>query len=277
MKTISTILGILFLAALTACDDSHNGNPVEYDMYAPLPPVGIHTTSLDNAVRLDWIENQEPDIDGYNILVSDRYDGTYTIIGSSRTATFLDQDAINGVTYYYAVTAYDFSGNESDLSRDVVYDTPRPEGLGVQLLNRFVNAARSGYDFSQYRIVPWDAHNADKADIFIEFINGVPFIVVWEDADIQDMGYTIDLDEITVAPEAGWSPTGDAHLIAGHTYVVWTADNHFAKVRIREIGQNYVTFDWAYQTAVGNPELLRPDDSKLSKTTRRQRHTARGH
>jgi hypothetical protein len=274
MKTTLTILAILFLAVFTACDNRHDGNPVEYDMYAPLPPVGIRTISLDNAVRIDWIENQEPDIAGYNILVSNSYDGTYTLLGSSKTNTFFDGRARNGITYYYAVTAYDYSNNESELSRDVAYDTPRPEGLGVRLTDSYVDAARSGYDFSRYLIVPWDSYDAD---IFIEYVNGVPFIVVWDKADIQDMGYTENLDEISVAPAAGWSPTGDAHLIAGHTYVVWTEDNHFAKVRIREIGQTYVSFDWAYQTAAGNPELLRPDDTNLSKKNRRNRHTARGH
>lgn len=91
------------------------------------------------------------------------------------------------------------------------------------------------------------------------------------------MGYTVNLDEISVAPEAGWSPTKDAHLIAGHTYVIWTFDNHFAKVRIREISQDAVTLDWAYQTATGNPELLRPDETKLSKSGKRSRHTKRVH
>jgi hypothetical protein len=274
MKRIFTTLALLSLLILGACSDRHDGNPVEYDMYAPLPPVGITTISLDNSVRLHWIENQEHDLAGYNIFVSNAYDGHYTLIGNSRTNTFLDLGADNGITSYYAVTAYDFSGNESDLSHDVVYDTPRPEGLDVRLFDRFVRPADAGYDFSEYRIRNFDAN---RTDFFIEFLNDIPYIAVWDNADVQDMGYTVDLDEISVAPEAGWSPTGDAHLITGHTYVVWTFDNHFAKVRITEISQNSVRFDWAYQTAQGNPELLRPDGRNMSKKSRRSRRSTRGH
>lgn len=274
MKQLTTILTMLLITVLAACSDDHDSNPVEYDMYAPLPPVGIRTTSLDRQVRLDWIENQEYDLAGYNIFVSDRYDGHYTLIGSSRTASFIDNGAQNGITYYYAVTAYDHSGNESELSFDVVYDTPRPEGLGVTMFDRFYDPNRAGYDFNTFSIMNYDNL---KTDFFIEYVNGLPFIVVWEESDIQDMGYTVNLDEISVAPEAGWSPTGDALLIAGHTYVIWTGDNHFAKVRIREVGQESVVLDWAYQTAVGNPELLRPDDSTLSKSANGNRRTRKGH
>ncbi len=274
MKHILTAIVLLSLAFITACDDDHNGNPVEYDYYPPLPPVGIRTTSLDNAVQIDWIDNQEDDIAGYNVFVAPTYDGRYELIGHTSNNRFVDNGARNGVTYYYAVTAYDFSGNESALSKDVAYDTPRPEGLGLMLYDRFVDPNRAGYDFSANRQINYDT---DNTDCFVEFSNGKPYLVVWEDSDVQDMGYTKNLDEISVAPDAGWSPSKDAHIIVGHTYVIWTFDNHFAKVRITEIAQNYVRFDWAYQTATGNPELFRPDDKNLSKNTVRSRHTARVH
>ena len=73
---------------------------------------------------------------------------------------------------------------------------------------------------------------------------------------IQDFGYTESLDEITYAPEYGWSPTGVVEAILGHTYVFWTWDNHFAKFRVTEIGDDFLTFDWAYQIDPGNPELV---------------------
>lgn len=185
--------------------------------------------------------------------MSNSYDGRYDLIGSSSKATFIDRGARNGFTYYYAVTAYDFSGNESDLSKDVVYDTPRPEGYNVILQNRFLKPNLAGYDFSAYSVVYYDT---DLTDLYVEYTSsGVPYFVVWTDTDIQDMGYSKDLDEITVAPIQGWSPTKDAHLIFGHTYVIHTWDNHYAKVRATEIRLNSVRFDWAYQTAKGNPEL----------------------
>lgn len=74
--------------------------------------------------------------------------------------------------------------------------------------------------------------------------------------DIQDMGWTSNLDAIDFAPPAGWSPTGSVELIPGHAYVVWTRDNHYAKFRVTSLSASAVVFDWAYQTDPGNGELM---------------------
>lgn len=252
MKTISLFFAIILLLNILGCDD-HRDRIIEYDTTPPLPPVGIRTISLDNSVEIRWIDNQETDISGYKIYVSNSFNGRYDLLGSSSKTSFVDRGARNGITYFYAVTAYDFSGNESELSRDVVYDTPRPEGFNVLLQNRYVSPNTSGYDFSAYSIVNYDT---DMTDFYVEFTQkGIPYFVVWEDSDIQDMGFSIDLDEITSAPTEGWSPTKDAHLILGHTYVIHTWDNHYAKIRVKDIRTNTVQFDWAYQTSKGNTEL----------------------
>jgi len=249
----------------TACDD-HDDRVIYVDDIAPLPPVGIISYSLDNSVELVWIENQENDLDGYNIFVSNRYDGRYQYIGTSRTASFIDRGAVNGNTYYYAVSAFDFSGNESDLSKDVVYDTPRPEGANVQLFDRFVDPDRAGYDLSRFRTVFYDT---DETDFFFEISgSGTPWLVVWDDSDIQDMGYTKDLDEITRAPQDGWNPTGDALAVRGHTYVIRTFDDHYAKIRVKDVTPNAIVFDWAYQLDRGNTELIIGRDSSLKKRVR---------
>jgi hypothetical protein len=265
MKTQLFLFLLLPLLFISACHD-HGEDIVYVDDLAPLPPVGIVSVSLDNAVELRWYENQEADIAGYNVYVSDRYNGNYDFIGSTRSASYLDRGATNGITNYYAVTAYDVRGNESDLSRDVAYDTPRPEGRGVQLTDRFNNASRAGYDFSEYAVTHFDT---DFTDVYFETSNtGVPFLVVWDDTDIQDMGYTASIDEISSAPAEGWNPTGDALAIRGHTYVLHTFDNHYAKIRIVDVGATSIIFDWAYQVATGNPELVVGRNSTLSKRNR---------
>jgi hypothetical protein len=258
---LATITSLIF----SSCDQSVN-RP-DPDLYAPFSPVGIVSTSLDHGVLLKWIENQEADLDGYNVYVSNAYRGKYTLIGTTRKNSFLDAGAHNGETYYYAVTAFDKSGNESELSFDVVYDTPRPEGAGVSIMDRISDPLRGGYDFSQFSVVHYDT---DQTDLYCEASStGIPYIVVWRDSDIQDMGYTADLDEISQAPAAGWSPTKDAHAISGHTYVIRTYDNHYAKVRLTTASKTGITFDWAYQTAVGNPELVRTAPDFRSKRIRK--------
>jgi hypothetical protein len=224
----------------------------EVDRTPPAIPQGIRTVSLDNAVQIDWLPNQEPDLAGYNVWVSGTLEGRYTLIASVEQNTFLDVSARNGQTSYYALSAYDFAGNESELSREVVYDTPRPEGLNVRIYDIRVAPNLAGYDFSTYSVGRYDD---DYTDLFFEVAAGRALLQVWSDTDIQDMGYTGTLDDISSAPSSGWSPSGSAEAIEGHTYVIWTWDNHFAKVRLKEVTSSSVVFDWAYQTAEGNPEL----------------------
>ena len=69
------------------------------------------------------------------------------------------------------------------------------------------------------------------------------------------MGYTGSLDELGIAPPAGWSPTKDVLLIAGHTYIVKTWDDHYAKIRVLALSPAKMEFDWAYQLQEGNRYL----------------------
>ena len=114
----------------------------------------------------------------------------------------------------------------------------------------------SGYDFSSYAILPYD--DQVNTDVFFEYYNGGYFLNVWDDTEIQDMGYTTSLADIGEAPVSGWSPTKDVRVITGHTYVVWTWDNHYAKMRVTQLSSTKVTFDWAYQLQAGNPRLKAP-------------------
>ncbi len=242
-RILIPILAVLFIA----CHEEE-----ELDTYPPASPRGITSLSLDNAIQLNWLHNTEPDIDGYNVWKSDHYDGRYQLLGSTSENEFIDHSALNGVTKYYAVSAFDFRGNESELSTDVVYDTPRPEGFGVHLTEVSAQPLLSGYDFSTYSVGPY---NDEFTDVFFERSGTLYLLSVWNDTDIQDMGFTSSLDDISWAPVEGWAPSRTAEAIPGHTYIIWTWDDHYAKVRLSNVGDAGIVFDWAYQTAEGNTEL----------------------
>jgi len=247
MKTkIALVLCSFFLLAGCQMPSSHR------DTNPPSAPKGIYTATGDNLVEIVWFSNPEPDVAGYNVFVSTSYFGRYDLIGSTGSTQFIDYGARNGQTYFYAVSAFDFAGNESDLSKDIAYDTPRPEGYSVVLNDYRVRPNLAGYDFSTYSV---GQYNDDFTDIFFEYYNGTYYMDVWEDTDIQDMGYTNSLYDIAEAPEGGWSPTKDARLILGHTYVVWTWDDHYAKFRVTSLSSSRVVFDWAYQLQKGNIRL----------------------
>ncbi len=243
---------ILMMVILAALAGGCKTTVTEVDTTPPFAPRGIYTETGDELVLLSWVPNSEPDLAGYRVYWSDAYDGVYEFLGQTSTESYSDYGAPNGVTVYYAVTALDRSGNESELSHDIVYDTPRPEGFGVVLPNYLYNPSGSGYDFSTYTTGPY---NDQYTDIFYEHSGGVYYLNVWMDTDIQDVGYTESLYEVGYAPSGGWSPTKDVRLIAGHTYVVKTWDNHYAKVRARTFSDGSLTFDWAYQLQSGNRRL----------------------
>jgi hypothetical protein len=251
-KLFLSLVIVSVLILLQACqindpNNRHNYNP---DNTAPSSPTGIQVLNGDNVVDLTWDRNRENDLAGYNIYYSTAYYGKYTLIGSSPTNAYTDNSAENGVLNYYAVTAYDQSGNESDLSKDVVYATPRPEGFNELIFDfrQFPNT--SGYLFSNYSVV-----NYQQADFFFDNDSGSYYVDVWNDTKILDDGATTDIYDIPFAPESGWSTSNDAKAIVGHTYIVWTKDNHFAKIRVKNILTDRIVFDWAYQLVKGETQL----------------------
>ncbi|MBN2299267.1 MAG: fibronectin type III domain-containing protein, partial [Deltaproteobacteria bacterium] len=69
-------------------------------------------------VRVSWNINTEPDLDGY-IVYYGTYSGFYQQSVDAGLSTSRDIDGLyQGTTYYFAVSAYDTSGNESPLSSE---------------------------------------------------------------------------------------------------------------------------------------------------------------
>jgi len=91
----------------------------------PAAPTGLAATPGDSQVSLDWNDNAEPDVVGYNVYRSETSGGPYSQVNGTLLATsdYLDLGVINGTTYYYVVTAVDSatpipneSGNSSEAS-----------------------------------------------------------------------------------------------------------------------------------------------------------------
>ncbi len=75
---------------------------------------------------MEWSPNDEPDFTGYKI-----YYGTesrnYTFdadVGDYESVTISGLEP--GKKYYFAVTAYDLNGNESDFSKEISYPVSMP-------------------------------------------------------------------------------------------------------------------------------------------------------
>jgi hypothetical protein len=259
---LATLIVLVGLTPLAGCIDQDDDETifVEVDTVPPAAPTGVVSTTGDREVRLRWNVNTEPDLDGYRIYWSADAEGPYELMASTRVNRFVDHDVDNGVTYFYAVTAVDFDGNESELSYDLVHDTPRPEGFNLVLWDSMgPNWDLSGYDFSAFVRRPFDATGTD---VYFGRTGGRPVMIAADDlTDLQDAGF-VELDALDWAPPAGWTTEDRVTLIEGHSYYVWTRNDHFAKFRVIGLDPGRVTIDWAYQIDKANPELLPPRGGK---------------
>ena len=224
----------------------------------PLPatPAALTSITADGAVYLSWEDGSPVPSDHFRIYRGEGSGERLDYLASTSDAGFVDFAVQNGRTYFYGVTAVSPSGRESGLSR-VVGDTPRPEGYDLVLFEADTRPDRSGFDLSsRARLYPGDPHT----DIYVQHdpVSGLLLLLATLGTDLQDMGYTGSLDDISASPTDGWSPDGSAVLVTGHTYVVWTHDNHFAKLRAVEVAPTWARLDWAYQVDPGNPELVKP-------------------
>ncbi len=261
MKNLKYLAIILFTTILfISCDD--DSDLINVDVTPPSAPRDVFAINGDNRVDISWEENRERDLAGYNVYFSyDNYE--FELIGSSNENYFIDYEARNGEVYYYAIASYDFDGNESDLSAETVVGIARPEGFNQAVFDYLKFPEMSGYSFAEYSVVPF---NGDLTDFFFENYEGTFYINIWDDTDIQDMGETADIYEVSEAPVGGWVPLipGDnvKYLIVkiGHTYVIRTLDNHYAKIRVKEITPERMSFDWAYQLLEGERLLKRNEN-----------------
>ena len=259
-STLKAVLFGLVTLVLWGCE---NDNQIIIADNVPAAPQGVYTITGDNAVYVYWNGPYERDIAEYWIYRSSDSISGYTVIGARDAVSnpnldliiyeFIDNTAVNGQTHFYAVASVDAAGHVSELSAEAVFDTPRPEGNAV-IFDAAVEPSLAGYDLSGRVNVDW---NSSAADIYIDRAVGIFYINVADAlTDIQDVGYTDSFDDVGYAPISGWSENGWAEIIAGHTYIVWTRDLNYAKMRVESVNSSSVSFRWAYQTDPDNPELI---------------------
>ena len=112
--------------------------------FSPLPKISISLFSLcfilfsvayaySAQVTLAWDPNTEPDLDGYRIYYgysSRAYE--YSVdVGNQTEYTLSELE--DGETYYFAATAYDIYGNESDYSEEVSWTSPSPDEPHIEI------------------------------------------------------------------------------------------------------------------------------------------------
>ena len=252
IRTWGRVLVLAGLLGAAGCHDNNN------TLVAPDPPPyrveGVRSVTGDGVVTVTWNANQESDIDYYKVYRNFAATGTFTLVGTTSDTRYEDRNVVNGTTYFYAVAAVDHAGQESaDLSFENVFDTPRPEGTDVTLSNDNADSTLSGWDFSSFARRP---STDSRTDMYYAASSGHYLVYAPVDTRIQDAGF-VDLKDVDYGPPSGWSADGVVEAIPGHSYIVLTRDNHYAKFEVVMRDNTGMNMDWAYQVAVDNPELVR--------------------
>jgi PKD repeat protein len=116
------------------------------DTTPPAAPTGLLATAGDGTVSLDWADNAETDLSGYQIYRASQSGGAYAqLTGAPVTASaYVDGDVVNGTTYYYVVTAVDTSEYESANSVEASA-TPQATGgaTSMHVANIVVTSAKA--------------------------------------------------------------------------------------------------------------------------------------
>lgn len=81
--------------------------------------VNFVAIAFGGTVTVQWDQNFENDLAGYKIYVGESSRDYSGLVDVGTASQFVWQNLENGKTYFFAVTAYDFAGNESDFSAEV--------------------------------------------------------------------------------------------------------------------------------------------------------------
>jgi hypothetical protein len=254
--------------------DMGTSNTVIIDLTARLQaPASLTSTSLNGAIQLAWSDNAVvaggSAFDHYRVYSSD-YDlasgqcvAPWFFEGSTVSDAFIAGNLTNGVTRCYAVSAISIDGHES-LWSNVRSDTPRLDAKNVLV---YVAGARS--DSAAFLFT--DATTGRSGVVGTTARTDADFTVsrqadgtVWLTPARTGSAVTTysttsvaDLTAIDRAPVAGFQ-TAAVQAQPGFGYVFKLTENdgtHFAAMRVAYVTSDFIVFDWAYQPAVGNPEL----------------------
>lgn len=92
-------------------------------------PMGLTANAGDGIVALDWDDNPESDLQGYNIYRSTNAGGPYELLAALVSiSSFVDTGVSNGTTYYYVVTAVSQGSTESSPSGEAAAKPPGSSG-----------------------------------------------------------------------------------------------------------------------------------------------------
>jgi len=122
----------------------------------PQAPASLSATGDIYSVQLDWADNGEYYLTGYNIYRSTESGYGFALIGNTNESEYIDSTASLGRKYYYVAAAVDSFGNESDFSNEDSHLPPDLTGDDKIDLNDFAvitGAWLTGYQTAELAVI----------------------------------------------------------------------------------------------------------------------------
>ena len=118
------------------------------DTTAPAAPTGLTASAGDAAAALDWADNGETDLAGYEVQRATTSGGPYSTVARVGGSAYTDTGLTNGTTYHYVVVAVDTSGNVSQRSSEV---SASPAGSAVAITLSASGFKHKGWQYADLR------------------------------------------------------------------------------------------------------------------------------
>ena len=213
------------------------------DSTPPGAPTGLGALASDGSVALDWADNGEGDLAGYNVHRAITSGGPYTQLNAAllTESAFTDANASNGTTWFYVVTAVDTSANESANSGEVSATPTAPVTPTVLAYDDFEtgfgNFTDGGRDCARYTGGTF-AYEGNAA-INIQDNSGVKSsFALTQGYDVDSAAYTeieVDFHYVTNSMESGedfWLQYFDGS--SWHTVAAFVSGVDFANGQTRD-------------------------------------------
>ena len=280
------------LAVIAACGDDNGGTGTGTP---PEAPNSLSSVSLDGAVALTWSDNPfQADrnlFQNYRVYTTsydldhDQCGTDWQLEGTTVAPEFLVGALENGVSRCFSVTAFSVEGAESNRS-PVRPDTPRPDARNVVLFAVQARPDVSGFRFWQDLNTDGESQIAELGLIRSGHDNSIDFFVDRDsNGDLfltplrpgtgveyaDDASPVEDLTSIDFAPDQSYETSG-IQAVPGFGYIFemdgQDGFKRYGALRVTHVGQDFLIFDWAFQTDPGNPELMVASGGRLLRHTR---------
>ncbi|MFA5240260.1 MAG: cellulase family glycosylhydrolase, partial [Phycisphaerae bacterium] len=213
--------GTTYYYIVTAVDTSENESEDSGEVYAtpvdapPAAPTGLTTAPGNRTVSLNWSDNSEGDIDGYNVYRSTTSGSGYSLLNVSLlgSSDYTDNSVNNGITYYYVVTAVDLAANESADSGEVSA-VPQLPGTDVEIIGSWTSGLTHTEETGTSRALVFIAHAEEAGDINLTSVTygGQPMTKVIDTAagtsyQAYVAAYVLDEAGLAAATSNTFAPT----------------------------------------------------------------------